>query len=342
MRVAALYLACVASAAACVSPETEVECRAAVAAEGLSEGGCGFAFTGDYGAGRGCYTYASGTYEGCGYWSTSGDPSGEPGGSRVRVCAAAEECNKNKHCEAGSFCACNTGSGECTDKDSVCQTCASMGKPSFEPGTVACERYERGCGLTCDGSNYEASQACPGDRVWLDCGTACEKVCGEKSDDVCTEQCVSACQCPKYTVLESADGDVCLRMKECRKRRKDDDDTTFWGFDDDGEDWYADKRKKTDDDDERSSAASSSSSSSNTSDGPLVDGAGLTLGCVLVAGILIGAVAMRVRQSSKRPPTVELGQVIVAEEIPKDLEPRTDLQEPFPSVAASTPTARPV
>ena len=62
----ALYLACVAGAAACVSPETEAECRAAVAAEGLSEGGCGFDFVGNYGSGRGCYTYASGTYEGCG------------------------------------------------------------------------------------------------------------------------------------------------------------------------------------------------------------------------------------------------------------------------------------
>ncbi len=259
--------------------------------------------------------------------------------------AAAAECNKNKHCETGSFCACNTGSGECTDKDSICQTCESMGRPSFEPGTVACERYERGCGLTCDGSNYEASQACPGDRVWLDCGTACEKVCGEKSGDVCTEQCVSACQCPKYTVLESADGDVCLRMKECRKRRKDDDDMTFWGFDDDAEDWYADdkKRTKTDDDDEH--GATGSSSSSKTSDGPMVEGAGLTVGCVLfTAGILIGAAAMRLRQAKRRPPpTVELGQVIVAEEVLKDLEPtRTDLQEPFPSVDASTPTARPV
>ena len=248
------------------------------------------------------------------------------------------ECNKNKHCATGSFCACNTGSGECTDKDSVCQTCASAGKPSFEPGTVACERYERGCGLTCDGSNYEASQACAGDRVWLDCGTACERVCGEKANDVCTEQCVSACQCPKYTVLESADSDVCLRMKECRKRRKNDDDKAFWGFDDDGEDWYADKRKKTDDDGE--SAAASSSNSRGA--GLTVDGASMTLMGVLVAGILIGAAAMRFRQSSKRrPPTVELGQVIVAEEIPKNLEPRI-LEEPFPSVGASTPTARPV
>ena len=255
------------------------------------------------------------------------------------VLGSKAECNKNKHCEAGSFCACNTGSGECTDKDSICQTCASMGRPSFEPGTVACERYERGCGLTCDGSNYEASQACPGDRVWLDCGTACEKVCGEKSGDVCTEQCVPACQCPKYTVLESADSDVCLRMKECRKRRKSDDDMTFWGFDDDGEDWYADakKRKAADDDDEHGATGSS-----NTADKDGLEGASMTLGCVLVAGILIGAAAMRLRQAKRRPPpTVELGQVIVAEEIPKDLEPRI-LEEPFPSIDASTPTARPV
>ena len=155
-----------------------------------------------------------------------------------------------------------------------------------------------------------------------------------------------ACQCPKYTVLESADGDVCLRMKECRKRRKD-DDYAFWGFDDDAEDWYADgakqRKKEADDDDEH--GATGSSSSSKSSDGPLADGASMTLGCVLVAGILIGAAAMRLRQAKRRPPpTVELGQVIVAEEVLKDLSPRsrTDLQEPFPSVDASTPTARPV
>ena len=120
---------------------------------------------------------------------------------------------------------------------------------------------------------------------------------------------------------------------------------TFWGFDDDNEDWYADdakKRKAADDDNE--DGATGSSSSSNTSDGPLADGASMTLMGVLVAGILIGAAAMRLRQAKRRPPpTVELGQVIVAEEVLKDLEPtRTDLQEPFPSVDASTPTARPV
>ena len=64
----------------------------AVAAAGLSEGGCGFDFVGDYST-PGCYTYASGQYEGCGYWSTSGDPTApvtgsSGGGIRVRVCAA--------------------------------------------------------------------------------------------------------------------------------------------------------------------------------------------------------------------------------------------------------------
>ena len=134
-----------------------------------------------------------------------------------------------------------------------------------------------------------------------------------------------ACQCPKYTVLESADGDVCLRMKECRKRRKSDDDMTFWGFDDDGEDWYAGDKKRTKTNDDDGAAAASSSNSRGA--GLAVDGAGLTVGCVFTAGILIGAAAMRLRQAKRRPPpTVELGQVIVAEEVLKDLEPtRTDL-----------------
>ena len=71
----------------CDSPETESECRAAVAAAGLSEGGCNYAFSGNYGSGRGCYTYETGSCAGAGFWSTSGNPTGDPGGSRVRVCA---------------------------------------------------------------------------------------------------------------------------------------------------------------------------------------------------------------------------------------------------------------
>ena len=73
----------------CVSPETDGECRAAVIAAGLSEGGCDFGFSGAYGVGRGCYTYEAGDpCAGSGFWSTSGDPTGDPGEGRVRVCAA--------------------------------------------------------------------------------------------------------------------------------------------------------------------------------------------------------------------------------------------------------------
>ena len=80
----------------CLSPETEEECRDAVRAAGLSKGGDSSAFAGDYGAGRGCYTYAYGAYAGMGFWSTSGDPtdmaiSTEPwpaaDGGLMRVCA---------------------------------------------------------------------------------------------------------------------------------------------------------------------------------------------------------------------------------------------------------------
>ena len=80
----------------CLSPETEEECRDAVRAAGLSKGGDSSAFAGDYGSGRGCYTYAYGAYAGMGFWSTSGDPtdmaiSTEPwpaaDGGLMRVCA---------------------------------------------------------------------------------------------------------------------------------------------------------------------------------------------------------------------------------------------------------------
>ena len=73
----------------CVSPETDGECRTAVIAAGLSEGGCDFGFSGAYGVGRGCYTYEAGDpCAGSGFWSTSGDPTGDPGEGRVRVCSA--------------------------------------------------------------------------------------------------------------------------------------------------------------------------------------------------------------------------------------------------------------
>ena len=69
----------------CVSPETEAECRAAVAAAGLSEGHNIKPFAGDYGSGLGCHTILIEPFVNSGFWSTSGDPTGEPSGSNYAV-----------------------------------------------------------------------------------------------------------------------------------------------------------------------------------------------------------------------------------------------------------------
>ena len=70
----------------CVPPTSENQCTAAASAAGLKLGGGGFDFAGDYGSGRGCYTYTSGSYKDLAFWSTSGNPSGSVGNSRSRVC----------------------------------------------------------------------------------------------------------------------------------------------------------------------------------------------------------------------------------------------------------------
>ena len=72
-------------AGGCEPPTTEAECSAAAAAAGLTEGGGGFDFVGEYSTG-GCYTYddASSQYYGMAYWSASG--SEEPATPKARVC----------------------------------------------------------------------------------------------------------------------------------------------------------------------------------------------------------------------------------------------------------------
>ena len=75
--------------------------------------------------------------------------------------AAADTCNKNKHCENDEFCNCDTNGGSCKNRLSQCQTCASVGQPSFATGTDTCERYESACGYNCDGSDYPATAPAP-------------------------------------------------------------------------------------------------------------------------------------------------------------------------------------
>ena len=55
-----------------VTPSTEAECEDAVAASGHDKGGCGYPFAGNWGSGKGCYSYFD--RGNCAYWSTSGNP----------------------------------------------------------------------------------------------------------------------------------------------------------------------------------------------------------------------------------------------------------------------------
>ena len=320
----ALYLACVAGAAACVSPETEAECRAAVAAERACRRAAAVLILSAKDRRPRVQTCEHQTYEGCGYWSTSGDPSGEPGGTACG-CARRPSATRTSTARPARSARVTPARASARTRTRSVRRARASGSRASSPARSPASATSGAAASRVDGSNSQASQACAGDRVWLDCGTACEKVCGEKSDDVCTEQCVPACQCPKYTVLESADGDVCLRMKECRKRRKSDDDMTFWGFDDDGEDWYADSaKKKADDDDE---ARNGFVVQLSRSLGRLADRQ-----CWFDGRMCVHRRHSHRRRGDALPaiirgdhPTVELGQVIVAEEV---LGPRSDANRP--------------
>jgi len=149
-------------------------------------------------------------------------------------------------------------------------------------------------------------------------------------------------------VLESADGDTCIKKKDCRKHS--DDDKTYWGSadddntaqdDDDKSGWWRDdadgaKDRSTADDDESEAATGERGDDPLTT--PDAAGIGFMLG-VTLAGVGIGAACMHSRRRRKAPggPVVELGQIIVAEAaVLKDL-PRADLGEPLPAVLTATP-----
>ena len=144
------------------SPENEEECRAAVVAAGLEEGGCGpWDFAGAYGPGSGCFTFLSGTYASCGYWSTSGNPTGELGGSHERVCLSdsisAEVANgqlvyKHRgHCADGWMdgntlvADLNTCAARCRDRAS--SGCGYIAFASTKTSGTNCNLYRRDANL---------------------------------------------------------------------------------------------------------------------------------------------------------------------------------------------------
>ena len=68
--VAAAALCGAVDAQSCEEPTTEAECEAAALAAGHLLGGGGYPFSGAWSA-AGCYTYASGTFEGMAFWLSS-------------------------------------------------------------------------------------------------------------------------------------------------------------------------------------------------------------------------------------------------------------------------------
>nr|WAP28756.1 zonadhesin-like 3 [Yponomeuta cagnagella] len=61
---------------------------------------------------------------------------------------------------------------------------------------------------------FECSEPlCNKDEVYDPCGSACEKTCDSKSNEICTKQCVDGCFCPKGQV-RAADGS-CIDENDC-------------------------------------------------------------------------------------------------------------------------------
>ena len=54
---------------------------------------------------------------------------------------------------------------------------------------------------------------CPRNSSWNECASACPKTCMENPDQICTEQCVSKCDCDEGFVLD--DGGNCILKEFC-------------------------------------------------------------------------------------------------------------------------------
>ncbi|XP_041464168.1 uncharacterized protein LOC446192 isoform X6 [Lytechinus variegatus] len=51
---------------------------------------------------------------------------------------------------------------------------------------------------------------CPGDLVYTECGSGCERTCDDPDPEMCTEECRAGCFCPDFTVRRSTDSDTCF------------------------------------------------------------------------------------------------------------------------------------
>ena len=118
-------------------PQTHDECWHATGNNGKGYGGAGYGFSGNYGYGRGCYSYHSGGYSPYVYWSTSGNPLGGMDGGRYKVCGA---------CFAGWYCPGN-------NYRYICPAGQYSGGGWSWCGTCAAGSYS--------GAGYSSCPACP-------------------------------------------------------------------------------------------------------------------------------------------------------------------------------------
>jgi hypothetical protein len=119
------------------TPTSEAACRALALDAGLTLGGNGFAFSGDFST-KGCYTYTSGGYKDRAYWGGSGATSSAPSSPQARISCAAclpGTCNGNtcNDCARGTACA--------TGQEATCSMCTAGGYGPAH-GNTACI----GCG----------------------------------------------------------------------------------------------------------------------------------------------------------------------------------------------------
>nr|XP_054756533.1 SCO-spondin-like [Lytechinus pictus] len=70
-----------------------------------------------------------------------------------------------------------------------------------------------GLQVSCQDSEPEpilVLNVCPGDLVYTECGSGCERTCDNPDPEMCTEECRSGCFCPGFTVRRSTDSDTCF------------------------------------------------------------------------------------------------------------------------------------
>ncbi|KAL1529510.1 hypothetical protein AB1Y20_000456 [Prymnesium parvum] len=66
--------------------------------------------------------------------------------------------------------------------------------------------------LALDAEAFEAEPVCPGGKVWMDCGSPCQRTC-EEPDPICIAMCKVGCSCPSEKPIWQAS--QCIAASSC-------------------------------------------------------------------------------------------------------------------------------